>query len=174
MAIAVVLVVVGVAGMISARVAALWWARQPLGVVRLDGRVEVRVGARRVDAEGRCGDSGELAIAAGRLEMAVAGRTIVSTPVGRVGAAVRSDPRPSLRLSGDGWSVTLVVDRERPVPVVVGRIGALRQATTSQVVLDALREATAAADAEHVDGSPDGSSDGNLRPGDPGPYVDDR
>ena len=75
MAIAVVLVVVGVAGMISARVAALWWARQPLGVVRLDGRVEVRVGARRVDAEGRCGDSGELAIAAGRLEMAVAGRT---------------------------------------------------------------------------------------------------
>ena len=165
MAIAVVLVVVGVAGMISARVAALWWARQPLGVVRLDGRVEVRVGARRVD---------ELAIAAGRLEMAVAGRTIVSTPVGRVGAAVRSDPRPSLRLSGDGWSVTLVVDRERPVPVAVGRIGALRQATTSQVVLDALSEATAAADAEHVDGSPDGSSDGNLRPGDPGPYVDDR
>ena len=174
MAIAVVLVVMGVVGIVSARFAALWWARQPLGAVRLDGSVEVRVGARRVDADGRCGDSGELAIAAGRLEVTVAGRTIVSTPLGRIGATVPSDPRPFLRLSGDGWNVSLVVDRERPVPVVVGRIGELRQAATAQVVVDALREAVATADAEHVDGSPDGSSDGNLRPGDPGPYIDDR
>ena len=145
MTIAVVLVVLGAVGLVSARLGALWWARQPVGVVHIADSVELRVGARRIDAEGRCGDSGELVIAGERLEVTVGDRTILSTPIVHVGAALRSVPRPSLWLTGDGWNVSIVVDRERPVPVAVGRIGRLRQATTAQVVVGALSEAAAAA-----------------------------
>ena len=137
-----VLVVAGVVGVVCARFAALWWARQPLGVVRVDGSVELRVGARRVGATGRCGDSGELAIEAGRLEMSVGDRTVLSIPIDQVDAAFRSAPRPSVWLTGGAWDVIVVVDRERPVPVAVGRLGAVRQETTALVVIEAVREAT--------------------------------
>ncbi len=140
-----VLVVLGVIVAVLARLAAFSWARQPLGVVRSTGSVELRVGARRVGAGGRCGDSGELAIEAGRIDMSVGGRNVLSVPIAQVEAALGSAPRPSLRLTGDGWDVLIVVDRERPVPVAVGRLGRLRQATTARVVIDALREAAAEA-----------------------------
>ena len=133
--------VVGVVGVACARLVSLCWAGQPLGAVRIDGSVALRVGARRIDATGRCGDSGELAIEAGRIEMSQGDRTVLSIPIALVEAELQTEPRPSLWLTGDGWDVVLVVDRERPVPVVVGRIGGLRQTTTAQVVVDAIREA---------------------------------
>ena len=145
MTIVVVLAILGVIGAVCARLAALWWARQPLGAVRVAGHVELRVGARRLDAMGRCGDSGQLEITDGRLEVTVGDRTILSVPIADAGAALCADPRPSLRLTGDGWVVSLVVDRQRPVPVAIGRIGVLRQTTTAQVVIDALRKMAAQA-----------------------------
>lgn len=146
MAFGVVLVVVAVLGMIAARAVAWWWAGQPLGVVRSGGRLDLRVGIRRVDASGHCGDSGELRIHDGRLELTVGADRIVSVPVATVVAVLGSAPRPSLWLTGEGWAFAVVVDRTRPVPVVIGGIGGRRQATTAQLVAATLEEAAAEAD----------------------------
>lgn len=141
MVLAVVLLAVGVIGAVGARMAALWWARQPVGLVRFDDGVQLRLGARRVDASGHCANSGELAIAEGRLEITAGGETVLSLPAGHVDVEVRSAPRPSILVIGEDREMSVVVDRERPVPVAVGRIGRLRQATMARLVADALGEA---------------------------------
>lgn len=139
----IVLVVVAAVGVVAARIVSVWWAEQPLGIVRIDGRVELGVGARRVDDSGHCGDSGELRIHGGRLELTVGADRVLSVPAVAVDTELRAAPRPSLRLSGEGWAYAVVVDRARPVPVVIGAIGRRRQATTAEVVVHALADARA-------------------------------
>lgn len=138
---AVVLIVMAVLCGVAGRAVALWWARQPLGAVHRDGGVELRVGARQVDEQGRCGNSGELAVVDQRLVVTVGDRRVMSVPVGEVGASVRLLPRPVIWIFGDGWGRAVVVDRARPVPVLVGQIGLLRQTTTAQVVVGAIGQA---------------------------------
>ena len=74
--------------------------------------------------------------------------TVLWQAVVAVAGAVCTQPRPAVRLSGEGWSLLVVVDRARPVPVAVGQIGRLRQTTTAQLVIDAIGEV---APSDHAD-----------------------
>ena len=75
-------------------------------------------------------------------------KTVLWQAVVAVAGAVCTQPRPAVRLSGEGWSLVVVVDRARPVPVAGGQIGRLRQATTAQLVIDAIGEV---APSDHAD-----------------------
>ena len=136
------------AGAVAARFALMWWARQPIGVVHIDQRASLRVGARLMDASGRCDGDGELVVEDGRIRVTMGDATVLWQPVVAVEGAVSTQPRPAVRLSGEGWSLLVVVDRARPVPVAVGQIGRLRQTTTAQLVIDAIGEV---APSDHAD-----------------------
>ena len=120
---------------------ARWWAGVPMGAIHQAGRVTLALPCRVVDADGRCGGDGELRLGAGALQVREAGRKLLNVPVAEVTGEVVNLPRPSLVLRASGTRLAVVVDRVRPVPVIVGPLGRLRQTTSAQVVIGALGEA---------------------------------
>lgn len=136
----VVGLVLVVLAVVAARAAMFWWARQPIGPVHTDGRVELRVAARLLEPGGRCEGDGRLVVANGRVQVTMGNSSVLARPVEEVTAAVITEPRPAVALSGAGWRRLVVVDRVRPVPVATGPIGRVRQTTTAQVVIGAIGE----------------------------------
>ncbi|MEZ5382858.1 MAG: hypothetical protein R2754_13825 [Microthrixaceae bacterium] len=134
------LVVIAALALVGYRLAG-WWAGVPMGVIHQDGRVTLALPCRVMDVNGRCGGEGELSIGAGALQVWEAGRQLLDVPVGQVAGRVVARPRPSLVLTAPGVRLAVVVDRTRPVPVVVGPLGRRRQTTCAQVTIGALGEA---------------------------------
>ncbi|MBP7405424.1 MAG: hypothetical protein KA973_10945, partial [Candidatus Microthrix sp.] len=65
------------AGAVAARFALMWWARQPIGVVHIDQRASLHVGARLMDASGRCHGDGELVVEDGRIRVTMGDATVL-------------------------------------------------------------------------------------------------